>query len=262
MAAAADGEAGLWAGAAASARDTAVTRVWLAGCDGQYRVESFGPIIGPINSAGRPGARAAGTKRRAVLPIQFCGHGALAAAFLVFNELEPDATELRFANHWQEWRARRLGSTDPVGLVFRRPAIAACSPPDFVAACIAVQPIAAATAGGERGYLIVELASAARLATLEPDYALLAGATGRALVVTAADPDAAGTGFAFRYFAPQYGPPEDAATGSAAVQLAAYWEPRLGSARLEARQLSAQGARMRLDCTAATVELRGRVAYG
>ena len=259
VAAAAHGEDSLWGGIERPAAAAGLARVWIARDAAQYRIETFGPAA-TVASVTRPGPRS-GLSR----PVGFCGHGALAAAFVAFAELEPDANELRFANHGQHWLARRRGSltrADPVGLVFPRPAIGRCSPPEFVAACLAAQPVAAARVGDAQGYLIAELSDVAELATLQPDFALLAGATMRALIVTAADPGVGGHAFAFRYFAPQYGPPEDAATGSAAVQLAAYWQPRLGAGHLEARQLSPQGGRMRLVCAPTTVELRGRVAYG
>ena len=70
-----------------------------------------------------------------------------------------------------------------------------------------------------------------------------------------------GPGCVFRYFAPQYGSPEDAATGSAAVQLAAFWSPRLARERFTAVQLSPEGARLQLACGAESVDLMARVEY-
>ena len=55
--------------------------------------------------------------------------------------------------------------------------------------------------------------------------------------------------------------PEDAATGSAAVQLAAFWLSRLARERFTAVQLSPQGARLQLACGVDSVDLMARVAY-
>ena len=96
---------------------------------------------------------------------------------------------------------------------------------------------------------------------LQPDHAAIAAATRRALIVTAWSPEKSGPACVFRYFAPQYGNPEDPATGSAAVQLAAFWALRRGVTRLSAAQLSDEGAYVRLGCNAGTVDLAARVGY-
>lgn len=189
--------------------------------------------------------------------IEFCGHGALAAAFCIFEQ-HSDASPQAFRNEWRDWEAiRNAAGESNIKLLFARPAVRAIAAPDFAAACLGHQPLAAASVGGEGDYLILELDSEAAVAKLRPDFAALCAATRRALIVTAR----AGTGIVYRYFAPQYGEPEDAATGSAAVQLAAYWQPGLPE-RFEARQLSATGARVELACVGGKVELAARVGYG
>lgn len=213
-------------------------QVFVAGGNGRYLAESYSP----------QGDR-----------IQFCGHGALAAACVAFHEHEPDAESLHFSNADRDWQARR-SDADATGitLIYKRPAPLACAVPESVAAALGAQPLAAAEAGGPTDYLILELADAGSLRALQPDFVALSAASDRAWIVTARD---AALGFVFRYFAPQYDNPEDAATGSAAVQLAAYWAPRLQAEQLSVRQLSAQGAVMQVRCTPAAVELAARVGY-
>ncbi len=211
--------------------------VLISGADGDYRAESY---------------QADGT------PIQFCGHGALAAAFAVLADPEPTAGELRFCNRRHAWRARKADAdTADITLSFAAPAVTACAVPDFAAAVFGNMPVAAAAVGDDSDYLVLEFTAAADVRALAPDFAALTPATRRAVIATAADND----GIVFRYFAPQYGQPEDAATGSAAVQLAAYWAPKLRQARFSARQLSAAGAVMQLGCHTGVVELSARVAY-
>jgi predicted PhzF superfamily epimerase YddE/YHI9 len=226
------------------------TAVLLAGAAGHYVAESFSPA----------GAR-----------IQFCGHGALAAAWLVLNEREPLAQSVAFTNKERSWQARRSESLQPdmcIALLYSRPSSVACAVPEFALRCFGSQPLAAAMAGAATDYLIVEMNSAQTVQNLQPDFALLTVATDRALIATArashfTNADANNQpGCVFRYFAPQYGAPEDGATGSAAVQLAAYWSPRVSPGSLALRQLSPQGAVMRVACHADTVELLARVGYG
>jgi len=53
--------------------------------------------------------------------------------------------------------------------------------------------------------------------------------------------------FVSRYFGPSFGVPEDPVTGSAHCMLTPYWAARLGKDRLEARQISARGGRLRCE---------------
>ena len=216
-------------------------QVFVAGGDGRYVAESFSP-------AGRR--------------IRFCGHGALAAAWVVFDQHEPAATLLEFANAVQSWQARRsVSELSDITLTYPQPSVADCAVPEFAAKVLGVQPLRAATAGGSSGYLILQLADADTVRTLQPDYSAITVATDRALIVTARDQFTGGSGCVFRYFAPQYGTPEDAATGSAAVQLAAFWAPRLQSKNFSALQLSPEGAWLQLRCEAGSVDLAARVGY-
>ena len=113
--------------------------------------------------------------------------------------------------------------------------------------------MAAATAGDSRGYLVLEFTPQTPIETLTAPGARLARHSARALIVTVrsqapGDTRApAGAGHddlpevALRYFAPQYGVPEDAATGSAMRVLAHFWQQRGLDRNLRARQRSRAG---------------------
>jgi predicted PhzF superfamily epimerase YddE/YHI9 len=217
--------------------------VFVAGGAGRYVAETYSPD---------------GTR------IRFCGHGALAAAWLALNEHEPDAGSVAFMNKNHDWQARRSSDADAdIVLSYSSPTPVACAVPDFAEACLGAAPVAAAEVGAPTDYLILELDSVQTVQDLQPDFAAINVATERALIVTAAKMHTEMPGcVVFRYFAPQYGTPEDAATGSAAAQLAAYWLPRLNTQYCNAQQLSPQGAWMQLHQQGDTVELGARVGYG
>jgi len=195
-------------------------------------------------------------------PIEFCGHGALAAAWFMLHEHKPDAPALRFINRQRTWQARRAASdVADIALTYARPRPLECEVPDFVEACLGSKPLAAAEVGADTDYLILEFSDAATVQSLEPNADAITAVSQRAFIATArADDDKPAC--VFRYFAPQYGDPEDAATGSAAVQLAAYWSPRLNVEQFTARQLSRQSATMQLTCHDDVVELSALVGYG
>lgn len=191
--------------------------------------------------------------------IRFCGHGALAAGWFVL--VEADATEVMFSSATQTWRARRVERPDAdVSLTFSAPALAEIDVPGFAQSCIGAESVAAAECGAADDYLILELTDADAVGNVQLDADAIGRHTQRALIVTA--PSGEGAGCVFRYFAPQYGEPESMVTGSAAVQLAAWWAPRLGHQAFTARQLSADGALMQLACHDGVVELAAQVGYG
>ncbi|MBT8422010.1 MAG: PhzF family phenazine biosynthesis protein [Gammaproteobacteria bacterium] len=188
--------------------------------------------------------------------IQFCGHGSLAAAWVAFSEHAPAAATLNFFNANQSWQARRVG--DEITLVYARPRFRPCVVPEFASGALGTQPQAAAVVGDDTGYLILQFPDAESVRSLQPDPDAIMTASQRALIVTASESSA---DFVFRYFAPQYGEPEDAATGSAAVQLAAYWGAKLPSEEFHVRQLSHHGAEMHVTCGGDEVALTAPVAY-
>lgn len=69
----------------------------------------------------------------------------------------------------------------------------------------------------------------------------------RALIVTSPSSPVSKTHYNLRYFAPQYGMPEDIATGSAHLQVAGYWQQRLRKKRVLGRQLIKQGGAFSIE---------------
>lgn len=105
-----------------------------------------------------------------------------------------------------------------------------------------VAPEGAAIAGTENGYLLLRWPAGFELATLPRPGAVLGRHTRRSLIVTcavAAPP--APVSVHYRYFAPQYGVDEDAATGSAMRILANFWQHCGLGAALTAYQCSKEG---------------------
>jgi predicted PhzF superfamily epimerase YddE/YHI9 len=125
--------------------------------------------------------------------------------------------------------------------------------PQWVAEIFPSTPWRAAEAGDDNAYLVLEWPAGFDLRTLPvPPYGLRRR-TGRALIVTAAGQSGSGFDVQFRYFAPQHGVPEDAATGSAMRVLAHYWMNRERGEALHAYQCSPNGgelySRIRGDVT-------------
>lgn len=91
----------------------------------------------------------------------------------------------------------------------------------------------------DRDYLAV-FKNAEQIKQLRPDVAAIA-TLNTAVIATAPGDD---SDFVSRYFAPNFGIPEEPVTGSIHCALIPYWSARLKKERLHARQLSARGGEL------------------
>jgi predicted PhzF superfamily epimerase YddE/YHI9 len=110
--------------------------------------------------------------------------------------------------------------------------------------------------GRGRHDLLVQLADAVAVRTLEPDMGRLSE-LGRGVIVTAPG-DRPGIDCVSRFFAPAAGIPEDPVTGSAHCTLAAYWAGRTGKSNLVGEQASARGGLVRMRLAGDRVVLGGQ----
>lgn len=186
--------------------------------------------------------------------IQCCGHGLLAAAHSWQRRLQRDAVCLSMnASLVPSWR-----EGDVTWLRFAPIDIHDERVPDWLQQVFrgVPQPRAAALAGEARGYLVLQWPDSFDLARLSRPTAALAECTERALICTAARPEWGSGAIQLRYFAPQYGVAEDAATGSAIRVLAQYWASRFS--QLTAYQSSPEGGLLLSRHTATHVDVGGR----
>ncbi|HLY46913.1 MAG TPA: PhzF family phenazine biosynthesis protein [Stellaceae bacterium] len=185
--------------------------------------------------------------------VDLCGHATLAAAFVVFQVLNPAANTVVFQT---QQAGALIVARDGDRLVLDFPARPA-------APCAVLQPVAAALGGrpaalyAARDYLAV-YGSADEILALRPDFAAIAALDRFAVIVTA--PGDAGIDFVSRFFAPARGVDEDPVTGSAHCTLIPYWAERLGKLRLEARQLSRRGGALSCTLDGERVRIAGRAA--
>jgi len=185
--------------------------------------------------------------------IQCCGHGLLAAACSWQQRLERDNLWLLMNGSavfsWREGDITWLRfDTVPTQ---RQPI------PDWAEQILGVSQlaIASALAGDKLSYLVLQWPDGFDLTKLQRPTAALAEHTQRGLICTAAQPKWGEKIIHLRYFAPQYGVDEDAATGSAMRILADYWYPRFD--QLAAYQCSEQGGWLLSQRTASHVAVGG-----
>lgn len=184
--------------------------------------------------------------------LQFCGHGTLAAARVLWDagELAP-AAPARFETPSGTFGATRDGDWIELDLP-AVPADPAPPPPGLLEAL----GVTARSVGRNRLDYLVEVDSDAAVRAVAPDLAILRGVATRGVMVTARA--AAPHDFVSRFFAPSAGLDEDHVTGSAHCCLGPFWAARLGKDRLLAWQASARGGEVRVAVQGDRVRLSGR----
>ena len=183
--------------------------------------------------------------------VDLCGHATLAAAFVVFEELRPGTNRVDF----ETLSGRLTVASEGADLVMDFPAQPARpeTPPPVLAQALGAAP-AQVLAGAD---WIAVFETAAEVAALRPDHALLATLDRRGVVATAPG-DEGDADYVLRFFAPKNAVPEDPVTGNVQTALVPYWAGRLGKPRLAVRQLSARGGRMICEDRGARVSIAGR----
>jgi predicted PhzF superfamily epimerase YddE/YHI9 len=177
------------------------------------------------------------------IEVDLCGHATLASAHVLGGTAKfmTRSGLLTCTNGQEGWIEMDFPSDPPV----------------------AVDPPAALGFGGikwcgrGRSDLLVEVADAGAVRTMQPDLAALAAIDVRCVVVTAGG-DRSGIDCVSRVFAPASGIPEDPVTGSAHCTLAPFWAGRLGRDELVGEQASARGGIVRMRLAGDRVILGGR----
>ncbi len=184
--------------------------------------------------------------------IQCCGHGMLTAAHFIKNQLNLPVTELNLDNksnrdkHNLQLYFSMIGcettitfEKEIIWLEFEEIECYEIEPPAWSHQLnLPVEPLKFAQTSKQNGYCIVQFKDDTELQTLTAPDETIKQFTKRAVIYTSKSTRHTNT-FCFRYFAPQYGNPEDTATGSAIRVLANFWKCR--NQRTTFNQLSSTG---------------------
>ncbi len=195
--------------------------------------------------------------------VDLCGHATLAAAFILFSQLNVQGEKIRFQSK-SGWLT--VGREPDGALTLNFPA----DPPE---PCLMIpkeieeglhaQPLSVWK--GKFDYL-VEFEDEETILGLAPDFRKLANIRSRGIVVTAPGKS---SDFVSRCFFPQSGVDEDPVTGSAHCMLTSYWSRKTGKDNLTAIQLSSRGGWIECRLTGdrvlmtghATLYLKGEIHF-
>lgn len=184
-----------------------------------------------------------------VAEVALCGHATLAAAHILFTELDPVRNGVSFCSLSGPLTVAREGQR--IILDFPAAYPKPCPAPDGLVEALGVEPVE--TRLGDDYFVVLE--READLAGLAPDLRRLGEIDCRGICVTAPGETA---DFVSRFFAPRHGIDEDPVTGSSHCALTPYWAKRLNKPELLARQLSKRGGTLHCTATGDRVKIAGR----
>ncbi len=212
---------------AAIARENNLSETaFIVGTDGTYAIRWFTPAV----------------------EVDLCGHATLAAAFVVFNFLEPERTAVSFQSASGSLQVERRGDLLVLDFPARPGARVECPP--SLAEGLGLSPKETFLA---RDYLVI-VDSHQQVAQCQPVWSLLQDLPSFGIIVSAPGPDC---DFVSRAFFPTDAILEDPVTGSAHCTLIPYWSARLGKRQLHARQISARGGELFCEHAGERVHIGG-----
>lgn len=190
-------------------------------------------------------------------PINFCGHGLMAAAHTLFS-LKFTASPIALVSGKQWFIAEQK----PQGIRLFCPRIKTRPhrTPHYINRCFDLSPQQVACAQGAQGYWIFKFADGTDLSKLRINHPYLKHVGKRAIIVTSLSHKKESGGNTLchmRYFAPQYGAREDQATGSACIVVADFWQKKLKKRHFSIIQQSKDGGFMTIECSGDTLILEG-----
>lgn len=162
-------------------------------------------------------------------------HATLAAAYVIFSELQTRQDEVVFNSLSGELTVTKNGRLLTLNFPVQRPA--SCDMSKLLSAGLGKPPVKCL----KHAVYIAVFDSEEDILSVKPDYMLLSQLDLRGVTITAPSDK---YDFVVRVFTPKYAIPEDAVTGSAYTQLIPYWSELLGKPKLHAKQVSARGGEL------------------
>ena len=181
--------------------------------------------------------------------VDLCGHATLAAAHVLFNELDYAGDEVLFNTRSGALRVTR--EEGMISMDFPAYAVSTGELDPAIAAALGGKPRAA----WDSSFLLYLYDSETEVRALTPDFRALLSASDKPVIATAPGQT---VDFVSRFFGPQVGLDEDPVTGSAHCALVPLWAQRMGKTVLSAQQVSGRLGELQCELRGERVVMRGR----
>ena len=182
--------------------------------------------------------------------VDLCGHATLATAHMIFNHTDYDRNEIIFNS-----KSGKLTVTKQddgwLQMDFPTLKLAPISTSEALIKGLGATPIEVYKSMD----VLAVFETEAEVAALNPDFRLLKTIDTRGIIATAKGDK---VDFISRFFAPAAGVDEDPVTGSAHSQLTPYWSNKLNKNKLNARQISKRGGKLRFEMKGNRVLISGQ----
>lgn len=182
--------------------------------------------------------------------VDLCGHATLAAAHIIFSELQYDRKEIQFDSKSGLLTVKK--DADWYTMNFPSEKIKEIETPQLVTQAFNV-PVVQSFLGNWKYLFVLENEDA--VLNLKPNFNLLLQLEHAGVTVTA---KGSSVDFVSRFFVPKLGINEDPVTGSAHTLLIPYWAKQLGKNSLEAMQLSQRSGYLKCKYLVDRVEISGQ----
>jgi PhzF family phenazine biosynthesis protein len=169
--------------------------------------------------------------------LELCGHGSLAAGFVVLTILEKSLNEIIFHRNQKQILVKKKNHL--IEITFPIKEIEKIAVPDFLIEGLGAEPDAVYQHHNER--LLVIFHDENLIRKMQPNFDILKKLNHRGIVVTAPSTT---VDFVSRTFYPHKKDKEDAVTGASHCLLVPYWAKQLKKNKLHAAQVSARGGEL------------------
>jgi len=185
--------------------------------------------------------------------IDLCGHGTLASAFVIFEEMNYEPSEISFETQSGVLTVKKNDDYYELDFPSRPPQKA--SLPQIISDGLNIQPI---EVWKSRDYLLL-YNSEEEIKNLKPNIAIInqINIDPGGIIVTAKS-EAIDVDFVSRLFTPQASIFEDPVTGSAHCTLTPFWAERLNKTDFKALQISKRGGELLCQLKEDRVTMKGK----
>ncbi|WP_368543254.1 PhzF family phenazine biosynthesis protein [Enterobacter soli] len=184
--------------------------------------------------------------------VNLCGHATLAAAWVLFNELDYPDSRIHFDTASGRLTVSREGEW--MTLDFPACPTEPQTPPKALLSALGIDQYVEARKG--RAWVVV-LENRQQVEAVTPDISAMTPGEHK-VAITA--PGGDGYDFVSRFFSPGVAVWEDPVTGSSHTMLIPYWSEKLGKTTMFARQVSARGGDVRCELNGNRVLMSGKAS--
>jgi PhzF family phenazine biosynthesis protein len=183
--------------------------------------------------------------------VDLCGHATLASAYVIFNILGYNKSQIVFESRSGRLTVKR--HNDRFEMDFPAQPPVPCDTPQEILNAFKRTPSECLKS---EDYIVV-FEDEASILNANPDFSLLSELNLRGVAITSVSNE---YDFVTRFFAPKYGINEDPVTGSAFTQLIPYWANKLNKNALIAKQVSRRGGEVGCGYSGNRVQISGKAA--